>query len=54
MTPPVGEFPFKVIFGVVQLMTPPEALAEGGVLLSVTEVVAVAVQLFVGLVTVTV
>lgn len=54
VTPPVGEMPPSVMVGVLQPMTPPLAAAPGGVVLIGTVVVAVAEQLFAGLVMVTV
>ena len=54
LTPLVGEFPFSVMVGFVQLITPPVADAPGGVVFVVTEAVAEAVQLLAGFVTVTV
>ena len=50
----MGDVPLSVISGVIQLITPPVADAPGGVVFNVTEAVAEAVQLFAGLVTVTV
>lgn len=54
VTPLVGDEPVNVIVGVVQLITPPEADAPGGVVFVVTAAVAEAVQLLAGFVTVTV
>lgn len=50
----MAELPPKAIDGVLQLIFPPVAIAPGGALFSVTEAVAVAVQLLVAFVIVTV
>lgn len=50
----LGELPFSVTTGLLQPIVPPVALAPGGVLFRLTTAVAVALQLLLKLVIVTV